>query len=80
MDGICWGRGIFFWGRSQIDKVIAHFLETKEDLFVPDIVKSNGEYIHKESRTIAQLKKHKKDLEKIAFGPNCSTEDKKRFW
>ena len=66
---------------DQINIVIAKFLEDKNEIFEAESIKTGGKkYVNNQNKTLAQLKKIKKDLEKTAYGVNGTTDDRKRFW
>ena len=65
---------------DMISKEIANFVGEKPELFEKAEGKSRGAFVKHSSKTMAQLKEHKKALQRQMIGPQGTTELRKQFW
>ena len=65
---------------DMIRKEIANFVGEKPELFEKAEGKSREAFMKHSSKSMAQLKEHKKALQRQKVGPHDTTELRKQFW
>ena len=64
---------------DMISKEIEKFVSEKPELFEKAEVKSGGAFVKHTSKTMAQLKEHKKTLQRQLIGPQGTADPRKQF-
>ena len=64
---------------ALIGQAIGHFVSERPEVFENSEIKSNVKYVSHQSKTMQQLKQHKKSLQRQIV-TNCTDEIRKKFW